>query len=200
MLIGCSLMPSFNLVIIISNLIVGIRVLKEQVMFLIAWRFLAPIAFYLHRYGVHWMQTPTHVRRNVCLLLPLLTAISLVDVIIQSHGTKRLTLPLTIGWIVSMGALLLTLFSHTIQRVAIECTCTFARHVLQRLQLFVHRTNFGRQLDDHRALGSLPNGACLWFPWMVHLCLYLAHPLECQRGEVVEERGYFETESEDVAA
>lgn len=169
-------------------------------MFLIAWGFLAPTILYLHRYGVNWMQNPAHVRRTVNRLLPLMASISLVDVIRQSHGTVKLTLPLWIGWTVSIGALVLALFSHTIQRVATECTCDLGSHVVQAYNcLFAGLTLLANLMITFILSNNMNVPAFGFLGWCAYAFIWIIF-LSVSEMRLWRETGYFEAGSTSVGA
>ena len=146
------------------------------------------------------MQTPVHVRKNVCRLLPLLAAISLVDVIRQSRGSQELTLPLWIGWIVSIGAIVLALFVHTIQRVITDCTCSFGGHVVQAYNCLLLGLTLLANLMITVLLARRETVPAFGFlGWCTYALIWLAF-LSVSELRLWREAGYFETESEGMVA
>lgn len=169
-------------------------------MFLIVWGFLAPVAFYLHRYGVHWMQTPERVRKNVRRLLPLMAATSLVGVIKQSRGVIKLTLPLWIGWTVSIGALVLALLMHTIQRVARECACNLGSHVVQAYScLFAGLILLANLLISFLLFNNMRVPTFGLLGWSAYALLWVIF-LSVSEMRLWREAGYFETDSDAAVA
>lgn len=96
---------------------------------LFAWAVLAPIAFYLHRYGRHWIEVP--LKRLLCYhQLILFSAVSMILVAACQLTVDEHCLPYLIaGWGTTIGIVVQALFTPSLNRMRQECDCSVSEHI-----------------------------------------------------------------------
>lgn len=94
-----------------------------------AWTVLAPIAFYLHRYGRYWIDMP--LERLLCYhQLILFSATSMILVASYRLTPDEHCVPyLIVGWGTTIGILVQALFTPSINRMRQECDCSASKHI-----------------------------------------------------------------------